>query len=102
MKLHNHSTILLKIHELIRDNLWKTNPLLHTAFVNPYHTTFVMPVIPHSSCPIFTKPLGIKPFPNFPSFPSFPFFPFFPFFHIFIVFPSIPPFPKDHRRKPAL
>ena len=87
MKLHNHSTILLKIYGLIRDNLWRTTPLHHTAFVNPYHTTFVMPIIPHSSCPVFIKPLVIKPFPNFPFFPSFP---FFPFFHIFPVFPSIP------------
>ena len=85
MKLHNHSTIHLKIHGLIRDNLWRTN--------HRHHTAFVIPIIPLSSTPIFINHLEIK---SFQCFPNFPFFPSFHDFHDF------PPIPKNHRRKPAL
>ena len=50
----------------------------------PYHTTFVNPIIPLSSNPIFVNQLGINQFPHFPTFPFFPIFPHFP------RFPAVP------------
>ena len=100
MKLHNHSTILLKIHGLIRDYLWRTNPRHHTAFVNPYHTTFVKCYIAvfqlhpqenfvppsqisqPSARGSMSRPSGRCAVPKAlrlaSLFPSFPFFPPFP------------------------
>ena len=65
------------------------------------HTTFVNPIIPLSSNPIFVNQLGINQFPHFPLFPSFPSFPSFHIFHDFPLFPYVSSFPtipiKIHR-----
>ena len=65
----------------------------HTASVNLYHTTFVMPIIPLSLPLIFLNRLEIKLFHNFPLFPSFPIIP------IILKIPKKPL--KKNRRKPA-
>ena len=52
-----------------------------------HHTTFVTPIIPLSSNPIFVNQLGINQFPHFPTFPIFPIFPIFPHFP---RFPAVP------------
>ena len=72
---------------------------------HPYHTTFVLVIVPHSLplsyhfrhrfhttfvLPNIFNRLSIKQFQNFPVFPTFPEFPTFP------VFPAFPTFPTFH------
>ncbi len=82
---------------------------------HPYHTTFVLVIVPHSLplsyhfrhpyhttfvLPNIFNHLSIKQFQNFPVFPTFPVFPAFPEFptfldfHDFHEFPPFPTIPK--------
>jgi hypothetical protein len=75
---------------------------------HPYHTTFVLVIVPHSLplsyhfrhrfhttfvLPNIFNRLSINQFQNFPVFPTFPAFPDFPDFPPFPPFPAFPKVP---------